>query len=215
MLQLQPTARLSIADTIAHPWMQGKMATQSDVIAEFRRRHEMIKEQQRAEAAAAAQQQAKAPGQKVRRDFKLGDAVYVDVTFSDAQLAQKEESKDSTTKLIQLKMKPYTPEVFSNTVLFSTLKPDEICAIVSQALQEHCDIKVAISSKKWKFEYTSTTPETDEQAQQGCQVQVQLYAVDQERVAVEFRRVAGDSWYFFEHFRKIKVLLAAINDAVL
>lgn len=44
MLALQPTARLSLADTVAHPWMQGATATQAEVVAEFRQRHETIKE---------------------------------------------------------------------------------------------------------------------------------------------------------------------------
>ena len=82
MLALQPTARLSLADTVAHPWMQGATATQAEVVAEFRQRHETIKEQQRAEAAAAMQQKPTS-GQRVRRDFKLGDRVYVDVTYQE------------------------------------------------------------------------------------------------------------------------------------
>lgn len=80
--------------------------------------------------------------------------MYIDVTFAEAQ--PKEESKDDSTQLIQLKMKPYTPAIYSNTVLFSTFKPDEICAIVSQALQEHNDVKVSMSNKKWKMDYTAS-----------------------------------------------------------
>lgn len=42
MLQLHPHQRLSMADIIGHPWMQGKVATEAEVKEEFAKRHEVI-----------------------------------------------------------------------------------------------------------------------------------------------------------------------------
>jgi hypothetical protein len=49
-------------------------------------------------------------------------------------------------------MEPYKQEIYSNTVLFSTYKPDEISHAIMTGLEEK-DINVAMSSKKWKMEY--------------------------------------------------------------
>lgn len=151
-------------------------------------------------------QQKPASGQRVRRDFKLGDRVYVDVTY--AEDAQKMEESKEGSNVVQLRMKPWKQDIFSNTVLFSTYKPDEICDTISQALQDTSDVKVHMSDKKWKMDYELSGAEPN----QGCLVKVQLYSVDKERVAVEFQRMAGDSWFFREHFCKLKVPLQVLND---
>jgi hypothetical protein len=61
---------------------------------------------------------------------------------------------------------------------------------------------------------------TDEEKQaqmqpEGCRMQVKLQKVDEERVCIDFIRVAGSSWYFFEQFKLIKEQLKEIDDAVL
>ena len=94
-------------------------------------------------------------------------------------------------------------------MVFSTFKPDEICDVISQTLQDASDVKVNMSDKKWKMEYELSGAEPS----QGCLVRVQLYSVDKQRVAVEFRRMAGDSWFFLEHFRKLRAPLQVLSDA--
>lgn len=51
MLQLLPNQRLSMADIIGHPWMQGEMATREQVRLEFDNRQKKINLQREADAA--------------------------------------------------------------------------------------------------------------------------------------------------------------------
>jgi len=39
MLQVIPSQRLTMADIVGHPWMQGNMATEEEVNAEFNGRN--------------------------------------------------------------------------------------------------------------------------------------------------------------------------------
>jgi hypothetical protein len=43
MLQLDPTHRLTIADILASPWMQGEMPSKSEIIKEFMARDQLVK----------------------------------------------------------------------------------------------------------------------------------------------------------------------------
>lgn len=51
MLQVIPSQRLTMADIVGHPWMQGKIATEEEVNAEFNGRNEKIKAEKAAEQA--------------------------------------------------------------------------------------------------------------------------------------------------------------------
>lgn len=150
----------------------------------------------------------------MRRDFQLGDRIFVDATYTDESVQKQEESKETSAQVVKLRMEPFEQAVHSNTVLFSTFKPDEICEIIAAELQEKKDAKVTMSDKKWKLSYTVLAGEQAEPGQ-GCAVKVKLYAVAKDRVAVEFRRTAGDSWFFYEHFNSLKGPLRMLNDAVL
>jgi len=50
MLQLHAHQRLSMADIVGHPWMQGPHATQAEVKQEFAIRHQRVQEHRFAEA---------------------------------------------------------------------------------------------------------------------------------------------------------------------
>jgi serine/threonine protein kinase len=58
MLQLNPNARLSLADCVGHAWMQGPIASAEQVRKEFAKRAEAIKKQKEEEAEQAAKQRA-------------------------------------------------------------------------------------------------------------------------------------------------------------
>lgn len=49
MLQLDPVARLSLADCVGHKWMQGTTATQSQVMHEFASRAKQIAQKHQTE----------------------------------------------------------------------------------------------------------------------------------------------------------------------
>jgi len=46
-------------------------------------------------------------------------------------------------------------------------------------------------------------------------IAVKIFKVDQTRVCVDFSRVAGSSWYFYDQFKLIKEQLKDLNDATL
>jgi serine/threonine protein kinase len=51
MLQLDPTHRPSIADVLAHPWMQGPTPSKQEVMIEFQKRHQEVQGALQEEAA--------------------------------------------------------------------------------------------------------------------------------------------------------------------
>jgi serine/threonine protein kinase len=59
MLQVQPFMRLSLADVVSHPWMQGEYPTAAEVQTEFARRHQVNKDRAHQEEEKKAQMEAK------------------------------------------------------------------------------------------------------------------------------------------------------------
>jgi hypothetical protein len=51
--------------------------------------------------------------------------------------------------------------------------------------------------------------------QELIRIAAKIFKVDQTRVCVDFSRVAGSSWYFYDQFKLIKEQLKDLNDATL
>jgi exosome complex RNA-binding protein Csl4 len=57
--------------------------------------------------------------------------------------------------------------------------------------------------------------EDPELPKEGIRVSVKITKLDEQRVCVEFDRLAGNSRYFYEQFKLLKEALSGINDAAL
>ena len=68
------------------------------------------------------------------------------------------------------------------------------------------------------FDIMREQREEDVQAglpQEMIRVAAKIFKVDQTRVCVDFSRVAGSSWYFYDQFKLMKEHLKDLNDATL
>lgn len=48
---------------------------------------------------------------------------------------------------------------------------------------------------------------------EGCRVSAKLLRVDDERICLDFSRVTGSSWHFFELIKLLKEQLKDIHDS--
>lgn len=82
------------------------------------------------------------------------------------------------------------------------------------------DITPVLNKLKWKMTFDMFKEQTEDEQkaglpQEGIRVQVNILKVDDERVCVDFTRVAGNSWYFYDQFKLLKENLKDLSDAVL
>lgn len=67
MLQLDPVARLSLADCVGHAWMKGTVASATEVRLEFANRAKQIAQKNNADATKKAQSPKPATAKTARR----------------------------------------------------------------------------------------------------------------------------------------------------
>lgn len=143
MLQLMPHQRLSIADIIGHPWMQGPIASTEQVQQEFHNRLSNIKAEAQAEAERKAAVRNNHAKHRVKRGEQIGAKVYMSGPVSE------EESKEG---IVSIPLEEFKPVVAKNTVFFSTYEPEHIFKQLMTHLEEK-DIKAAIAENKWKITF--------------------------------------------------------------
>lgn len=129
----------------------------------------------------------------------------------------EEESKDETIVLIPLK--EFAPVTKKNTVLFSSYQPEVIFKKLIDKLED-CDVKPVLKDNKWKLTFERFQQQDEEEEKEAClpaescRVQVELLAAGPDCTAVEFSRLAGSAWFFYEQFSILKQHLSDINDAL-
>lgn len=136
MLQLDPSHRPSINEVLSHPWMQGPMPTQEEVVQEFTKRDIAVKKQSEMER----QQKEKEKQRLVQR--KRNEANRGDNT--------NEYEKPSKP------LRPYEKIFATNTEFFSTYNPDLIEDTICESLQQQ-NIEPKVSKDKYKIKFTMTT----------------------------------------------------------
>ena len=127
-------------------------------------------------------------------------------------------------------MDPFVAETFNSkfksTAIFSTHKPETIIAQLSDALY-NMSINYELNDKKWKMVFENTkrpeANEADDKAKptegkdikfmEGCRVSAKLLRVDEERICLDFSRVTGSSWHFYEVIKELKKQLKDIHDS--
>lgn len=115
MLQLHPHQRLCMADIIGHPWMQGDIASEEDVVLEFAKRSEVNKARATEEEDKKMAMKNKAQN-RTRRGEQIANNVYMSEDLTE------EEQKDPT--VIRLNMKPYNPQLNKTTAFFTDYAPE-------------------------------------------------------------------------------------------
>ena len=199
MLQLNPNARLSLADCVGHAWMQGPIASAEQVRKEFAKRADAIKKQKEEEAEQAAKQRAQ-----------------VDPKRKAAVRAIKGEVENGP--LDQFNAEDVLAQ---DTVLFSTYEPKDLIDMFQGELINK-DIKH--EQKKWKIHFDILREPSDEEIKdanegqpaleaQGARVKFKIMKVDEKKYAMEFSRLSGDSMVFREQLIWMKACLAEYCDA--
>lgn len=77
-----------------------------------------------------------------------------------------------------------------------------------------------MNKSKWKMVFDMYKEQTEDEIkselpQEGIRVQVKILKVDDSRVCVDFTRVAGSAWYFYDQFKLLKENLKDLSDAVI
>jgi len=88
-------------------------------------------------------------------------------------------------------------------------------------------IDYKLSDKKWKMVFENiqkpqaaestenaiSTESKDVKFMEGCRVSAKLLKVDDERICLDFSRVTGSSWHFYEVIKLLKEQLKDIHDS--
>ena len=81
-MALNPNHRPKLEEILAHPWMQGEFATEAQILAEFKRRKDIVDEEAKNEREEKRQQRAQEAGNRVRRAVNL--------TKNDSEIEESE-----------------------------------------------------------------------------------------------------------------------------
>ena len=86
--------------------------------------------------------------------------------------------------------------------MFSTYEPEFIFAQLIGKLQDR-DITPDVHSKKWKLTFDIFRDQTEDEKkagliQEGCRIRVELLKIDEEKICIDFSRLNGNSWFFYE-----------------
>jgi len=100
-----------------------------------------------------------------------------------------------------------------DNVLYSTYKPSDLYMIFEEGLIEQ-DIQYQKDEKKWKItlEHYREKQEDLDLPQEGIRVKVKFNKVDDQRVAIEFTRLAGSAVLFHEKLADFKSKLSQYVD---
>jgi serine/threonine protein kinase len=222
MLQLHAHQRLSMADIVGHPWMQGQHASHADVKQEFALRFQRVQETRQAEAEKNKNEKRKYEQQKgVRRGDRIGDKVYLDLETDTIQ----EESKDPTVTKMVLKACPFEYQPDKHTQFFSTYGSPYVFTTLLEYLKDH-HIKYTHSEKYFKLEFEAERmPDKVDDGQdeeelkselppaERVTAKIEIQKVNETMICVDFSRKAGSSWLFYEKFNFIQKDLAELSDA--
>jgi len=202
MLQLDPSHRPSMAEVMAHPWMQGDSPNKASVQAEFDTRQKSVtasiesdqqeKQNEKAKRVNARKTGAVTRGVEAGEEIKLGD----------------EDLPPSKTLL------DYEKVFAQNTEFFSTCNPDDIVTALLDHLRTKEKVEPKVSKDKYKIKFELTTTGQDETVQ-TTKITTRILKVDDKTCCVEFTKSDGNNVLFHEHFNNIsKSALNFANDAV-
>lgn len=177
MLQLHAHQRLSMADIVGHPWMQGEHATAEQVRQEFAERHQKVKEARQREAEENRQQRTQHIAQRgVRRGDRVGDRTYLDLDTESTA----EESKDPTSQKVVLKACKFNYRPDKNTQFFSTYETTYVFTKLIEYLKDH-QIKHTPHDTYFKIDFeTERAPDKevedgDEEAKEAAPLPVEKF----------------------------------------
>lgn len=154
MLQTMANQRLGIADIVGHPWMQGPIASQEQVRAEFELRKQQINQ-----AKAELADEKKARRQSHTNSYAQGTKRSVHT--KGVLMSGQEDTEEAKEAPLDIQLAPYQ-HVSSNTCLFSTYDPEFIFSqLISKLTDRQCSPKV--NEKKWKLTYESFKEQTQEE----------------------------------------------------
>ena len=142
MINPDQDIRLDLGDIVAHPWMQGPIASQAEVIEEMERRKERSKEMADEARAGSARQ---ADDGQVFRDFELNGVRYV-TAYTNTQ-------EQSDEKVIQLDIKEMEGAEQRLNKLQTSFQPDEVFNQINSYLLKKGVASMKIVGGEWRLEF--------------------------------------------------------------
>ena len=110
----------------------------------------------------------------------------------------------------------YIDVINKTTIIFSLLSADEIAdQLIEKLIDLGCSPQV--NDKKWKFTFTLTQERSDQEQESlveatTCTVQVKFMRMgeDSDQICIDFTRLRGCAWLFYEQFDLLKGQLSDI-----
>lgn len=201
MLKLEPSQRATVTDILKHPWMQGEVPSKEDVIEEFQRRDLVVKE--------SLKEQKK---EKAAEKLKIDQQQKMAAMRSSGAEVEEEKNQDFVQMAPQKTIDQYEKVFAQNTEFFSTYNPDIIQDTIVQNLNG-VGVKTLVNNDKYKIKFSMVSKDQSGQNQE-VKICCKILKVDDERVCVEFSKLAGDQFRFLEHFIEFKNnVLSSMNDS--
>lgn len=204
MLAFDPLSRPSLAEIKTHPWYNGELPTEEEIIQEF---------DQRKAALAQANNQPEAP---IPTDT-AGPNAYTQHTVHRGIGDTVEESKVET---VERKEAPYTPQLKRITQFFSTSKLEDLFeALVTYASKTTSDFQ--IDSKTYTVDISvlveandGENSETKNQEMEKVKMMVSILKVpDQDKHCVEAVLVEGDRFKFNKLYQRMRAYFGGHSNA--
>lgn len=181
MLQVEPSHRPSMAEIMAHAWMQLPTPTAAEIKASFAAREQSVRAALEAQKQEKQQQREQLMGKR-REDIKLRATGLAAEELSD-------EAIDKPTK----EMEVYDASFMYKSMFFSSYNPDLIEETLASYLEAEKKVIPLKSKGKYKVKFTlEAKDEFDEKEFDNVEMSVKILKVpDSNLCCVEFNRHSG------------------------
>jgi hypothetical protein len=130
MMTLNPKDRPKLEDVLAHPWMQGSVASVDEIQTEFKRRKNIVDEEAHNERENKRKQRDADTKTRVRRGAESGP----DGELSKAEQAEKLQQQRAQYE--KYSMNEYTREVWKKTSFFTSGNSTDLFLDINQLLDD-------------------------------------------------------------------------------
>jgi len=130
MMTLNPKDRPKLEDVLAHPWMQGSVASADEIQTEFKRRKNIVDEEAHNERENKRKQRDADTKTRVRRGAESGP---------DGELSKEEQAEKLQQQRAQYEkyeLNEYTPEVWKKTSFFTSGNYVDLFLDINQLLDD-------------------------------------------------------------------------------
>ena len=185
MLQVEPSHRPSMAEIMAHAWMQKPTPTAEEIKNSFIEREQSVKAALEAERQQKIQQREQMMSQR-RQDIRAMRSGAAGLGADSMSTDLSDEALDKPTK----QMEDYDNSVTHKAQFFTSYNPDLVEETLVQHLTAALKIEPLVSKSKYKVKFTLyAKDELDPQVNDNVEIVIKILSVPETNLCcVEFNR---------------------------